>query len=125
MYGAVDSHATQICGLAAEFEDLMKKLLLLAVSLLIMAGLAVAADSTVNGIVSDSQCGAKGASASHAACMTKCLGKGAKAVIVTDTDQKVLMVDNPDVLKGHEGHHVAVTGAVTGDSIHINSVKML
>ena len=125
MYGAVDSHARQICGLAAEFEDLMKKLLLLAVSLLIMAGLAVAADSTVNGIVSDSQCGAKGASASHAACMTKCLGKGAKAVIVTDTDQKVLMVDNPDVLKGHEGHHVAVTGAVTGDSIHINSVKML
>jgi ribosomal protein L14E/L6E/L27E len=57
--------------------------------------------------------------------MTKCLGKGAKAVIVTDADQKVLTVDNPDVLKGHEGHHVAVTGPVTGDSIHIDSVKML
>jgi hypothetical protein len=115
--------------LAAEFEDLMKKLLLLclAVSLLLfMVGLAVAADSsTVNGIVSDSQCGAKGASANHAACMNKCLGKGAKAVIVTDTDQKVLTVDNPDTLKGHEGHHVAATGTVTGDSIHINSVKML
>jgi len=107
----------------------MKKLLLLclAVSLLLfMVGLAVAADSsTVNGIVSDSQCGAKGASANHAACMNKCLGKGAKAVIVTDTDQKVLTVDNPDTLKGHEGHHVAATGTVTGDSIHINSVKML
>jgi hypothetical protein len=105
----------------------MKKILLLclAVSLLFMAGLAVAADSTVNGTISDSMCGAKGASASHAACMTKCLGKGAKAVIVTDADQKVLMVDNPDVLKGHEGHHVAVSGTVTGDSIHVNSVKML
>jgi hypothetical protein len=105
----------------------MKKFLLLclAISLLCMTGLAVAADSTVNGIVSDSQCGAKGASASHAACMTKCLGKGAKAVIVTDADQKVLTVDNPDVLKGHEGHHVAVTGQVTGDSIHVGSVKML
>ena len=57
--------------------------------------------------------------------MTKCLGKGAKAVIVTDADQKVLTVDNPEVLKGHEGHHVAVTGPVTGDSIHIDSVKML
>jgi hypothetical protein len=122
------SHATKICGLAAELEDLMKKLLLLclAVSLLLMAGLAIAADSsTVNGIVSDSQCGAKGASASHAACMNKCLAKGAKAVIVTDSDQKVLTVDNPDVLKGHESHHVAVTGKVTGDSIHVDSVKML
>jgi|SRR5579863_815176 hypothetical protein len=125
--GWAGCHATQICGLAAEFEDLMKKLLLLclAVSLLLMAGLAVADDTTVNGVVSDSMCGAKGANASHAACMTKCLGKGAKAVIVTDADQKVLMVDNPEVLKGHEGHHVAVTGTVTGDSIHVGTVKML
>jgi hypothetical protein len=113
--------------LAAEFEDLMKKLLLLClpVSLLLIAAFALAADSTVNGIVSDSQCGVKGASTTHAACMNKCLAKGAKAVIVTDGDQKVLTVDNPDVLKGHEGHHVAVTGAVTGDSIHVASVKML
>jgi hypothetical protein len=113
--------------LAAEFEDLMKKVLsfALAVSLVFMAGLALAADTTVNGTVSDSMCGAKGASASHAACMTKCLSRGAQAVIVTDTDQKVLVVDNPDVLKGHEGHHVAVTGTVTGESIHVGSVKML
>jgi hypothetical protein len=105
----------------------MKKMLVLslAASLLLMAGLAVAADTTVNGTVSDSMCGAKGANASHAACMTKCMGKGAMAVIVTDADQKVLTVDNPDVLKGHEGHHVAVSGTVTGDSIHVNSVKML
>src|SRR5271170_5013276 len=106
----------------------MKKLLLLclSVSLLFMAGFALAASSsTVNGTVSDSLCGAKGANASHAACMTKCLGKGAKAVIVTDGDQKVVNVDNPDVLKGHEGHHVAVTGELTGDTIHIESVKMI
>jgi hypothetical protein len=106
----------------------MKKLLLLCLAfclVFVMVGLAVAADSTVNGIVSDSQCGAKGANADHAACMNKCLAKGAKAVIVTDGDQKVLTVDNPDVLKGHEGHHIAATGAVTGDSIHINSVKMI
>lgn len=81
--------------------------------------------TTVNGYVTDSMCGAKGANASHAACMTKCLAKGAKAVIVTDGDQKVMNVDNPDVLKGHEGHHVAATGSMNGDSIHIDSVKML
>jgi len=91
----------------------MKKLLLLCFAfslLLFVVGLAVAADSTtVNGTVSDSMCGAK----------------GAKAVIVTDGDGKVLTVDNADVLKGHEGHHVAVTGTVTGESVHIDSVKML
>jgi hypothetical protein len=46
-------------------------------------------------------------------------------VVVTDADQKILTVDNPDALKGHEGHHVAVTGQVTGDSIHVESTKML
>src|SRR3984893_18571718 len=108
----------------------MKKLLIsfAAVSVMFfMIAVASAADktATVNGYVSDSNCGVKGANASHAACMTKCLGKGAKAVIVTDSDQKVVNVDNPDMLKGHEGHHVAVTGELTGDSIHIENVKML
>jgi len=36
-----------------------------------------------------------------------------------------LAVDNAETLKGHEGHHVAVTGQVKGDSIHVESVKML
>lgn len=108
----------------------MKKVLIsfAAVSVMfLMVAVASAADktATVNGYVSDSNCGVKGANASHAACMTKCLGKGAKAVIVTDSDQKIVNVDNPDVLKGHEGHHVAVTGQMTGDSIHIENVKML
>jgi hypothetical protein len=108
----------------------MKKVLMscVAVSILFfVVATASAADksTTVNGYVSDSMCGAKGNNASHAACMTKCLGKGANAVIVTDGDQKVVNVDNPDVLKGHEGHHVAVTGAMTGDTIHVSSVKML
>jgi len=108
----------------------MKKVLIsfAAVSVMfLMVAVASAADktTTLNGYVSDSNCGVKGANASHAACMTKCLGKGAKAVIVTDSDQKVVNVDNPDVLKGHEGHHVAVTGEMTGDSIHIENVKMI
>lgn len=108
----------------------MKKVLMscAAVSVLVfMVAIASAADksATVNGYVTDSMCGAKGNNTGHAACMTKCLGKGAKAVIVTDGDSKIVNVDNPDALKGHEGHHVAVTGAMTGDSIHIDSVKMI
>jgi hypothetical protein len=81
--------------------------------------------TTVNGWVSDSKCGAKGANASAEACTKKCLAAGEKIVIVTDKDSKVLMVDNPDALKDHAGHHVAVTGTVSKDSMHVSSVKML
>ena len=110
----------------------MKKLLaifmMLCVVFLLVA--VVAADdmgkaTTLNGWVSDSKCGAKGANAGAAACTKKCIEGGASAVVVTDGDNKVLTVDNADVLKGHEGHHVAVTGTVKGDSIHVDSVKML
>lgn len=107
----------------------MKKLLLLCLALsliLFVVSAAFAADpTTVNGYVSDSMCGAKGAKDGHTDCMNKCVAKGAVYVVVTDGDQKVLNVSNPDALKGHEGHHVAVTGEVNGDSIHIDSVKML
>jgi hypothetical protein len=81
--------------------------------------------STVNGWVSDDKCGAKGANDKAEACTKKCLAAGAKMVIVTDTDQKVLIVENPDALKDHIGHHVAVTGHVMGDSIHVDSTKMI
>ena len=80
---------------------------------------------TVNGWVSDSKCGVKGANAGAEACTKKCIEAGASAVVVTDTDQKVLTVDNPDALKEHYGHHVAVTGHIDGDKIHVDSVKML
>jgi len=107
----------------------MRKLLLILLVLCVtfmMVGVSFAADaSTVNGYVSDSKCGAKGANAGAAECTKKCLQAGAKMVVVTDGDQKVLTVDNPDKLTGHEGHHVAVTGTVKGESIHVDSVKML
>jgi hypothetical protein len=64
-------------------------------------------------------------SADHAACAQKCLTKGAKVVVVTDDTKQVLTVDNPEALKGHEGHHVAVTGEVKGDSIHVEKATML
>jgi hypothetical protein len=101
---------------------------LLFCMVLSIASFTFAADDksdTVNGWISDSKCGAKGANAGAAACTKKCLEEGAKVVVVTDGDQKVLNVENPDALKGHEGHHVAVSGHVTGDTIHVTGVKML
>jgi hypothetical protein len=112
-------------------ENTLKKILLVCLALFfVLAVSALAFDdmgksATVNGWVSDDKCGAKGANDKMEACTKKCLAGGAKMVIVTDKDQKVLMVDNPDALKGHEGHHIAATGAVKGDSIHVDSAKML
>jgi hypothetical protein len=108
----------------------MRKLLLVCLAvcvlLFVVANVSFAADeTTVKGYVSDSKCGAKGANAKAAECTKKCIKEGAKMVVVTDGDQKVLTVENPEKLEGHEGHHVAVTGHVMGDSLHVESVKML
>jgi hypothetical protein len=113
----------------------MKKLMLLFAVLSVFSFVAATASfgddmamdksMTVKGWVSDSKCGAKGANAGAAECTKKCLSEGASMVVVTDEDQKVLAVENPDALKDHVGHHVAVMGHVKGDSIHVESVKML
>jgi len=109
----------------------MKKVLLICLAVCFVLALSALAfddmgkSSTVNGWVVDDKCGVKGAHAGAEACTKKCLDAGAKMVIVTDGDQKVLMVQNPDSLKGHEGHHVAVTGMVGKDSIKVDSAKML
>jgi hypothetical protein len=108
----------------------MKKILLscAALSLLCLMIVSVSAagdQTTVKGWVADSKCGVKGATAGQEACTKKCLAAGASMVVVTDGDQKILTVDNPDALKGHEGHHIAATGEVTGDSIHVESAKMV
>lgn len=109
----------------------MRKVLMLCFAICFVFALSALAfdnmgkSTTVNGWVSDAKCGVKMASASGAACAQKCVAAGQKMVIVTDGDQKVLAVDNQDALKGHAGHHVAVTGIVTNDSIHVESVKML
>jgi hypothetical protein len=109
----------------------MRKVLLICLAVCFVLALSALAfddmgkSSTVKGWVADDKCGAKGANAAGEACTKKCLAAGAKMVIVTDKDQKILMVDNPDALKGHEGHHIAATGEVKGDSIHVDSMKML
>jgi len=88
---------------------------------------AAGKSESVTGWVSDTKCGAKGTSETHAACAKKCIGAGEKMALVTDKGEKVLTVSNPDALAGHEGHHVEVKGEVSGDSITVDkdSVKMM
>jgi hypothetical protein len=90
---------------------------------------ALAADmSKVNGYISDANCGAKhNGSAPNAACVKKCIDAGAKPVFVDDAKKEVYTIDDPDSVKGHEGHHVAVLGKVdeSGKTIHISKLSML
>jgi hypothetical protein len=132
--GRLNSCYTQALGAAEEIKrrrPAMRKILALCLAMFFVLALTALAfddmgkSATVKGWVSDDKCGAKGANDKAEACTKKCLAQGAKMVIVTDGDQKVLMVDNPDALKGHEGHHVAVSGTVSGDSIHVQSAKMI
>jgi hypothetical protein len=107
----------------------MKKVLLFAFALSFSCAMFAAADSSdtkLTGWVSESKCAQKGASAAHEDCTKKCIEMGAKPVVVSDADQKVYAVDNPEALKGHEGHHVTVQAKVDNEknSIHIDDVQM-
>ena len=109
----------------------MKKIAAVMMLLGCFASLAIAKDKAatkaekISGWVSDAKCGAKGASADHAACAKKCADGGEKLVVVSDKDHKVYNVDNQDSLKGHEGHHVQVTASDTNGTLHVDKVNML
>jgi hypothetical protein len=78
----------------------MRKVLVLCLAICFVFALtALAFDdmgktTTVNGWLSDDKCGAKGANAGAEACTKKCVAAGAKLVIVTDGDSKIVAVDN-------------------------------
>jgi hypothetical protein len=111
----------------------MKKVLPMVVILAVgffMVALTVASaakKSTVSGYVSDSVCGTKAASGGYADCTNKCLVKGAQLVIVVDGTRQILTIDNPDVVKGHECHHVLLTADINihTNVIHIYSLRIL
>ncbi len=44
----------------------------------------------------------------------------------SDKDGKSWTIDNPDAVKGHEGHHVVLHAMLDADkgSLHVNSLKM-
>ena len=114
----------------------MKKFMMVVFAcMLAVSLLAVAADKeagmgkakTVTGWVVDEKCGAAGAVAGKEECTKKCIEAGSKVVFVGDKDKKVWQVQNPETLKGHEGHHVQLSAHVdtAANSVHIMEVKML
>jgi hypothetical protein len=112
----------------------MKKVTLSALALCLIIGTGVAAknpadtkDATVSGWVTDPMC-TSGGSMADGDCVKTCAAKsGGKLVLVTDGDNKVWAVVNSQALKGHEGHHVKVTGHPDADkgTIQVVTVAML
>lgn len=97
---------------------------LLILGLCLCSVFVMASDQTWSGWVSDSKCGVKGANEGHAQCAKGCISKGEKPVLVTDTDQKVVPIDNPDAISSHAGEHVQVSGKMTDSgALHVASVK--
>jgi pentapeptide MXKDX repeat protein len=78
----------------------------------------------LKGWVSDSECAVHGEK--------KCSNKehvtqGAKLVLVTDGDNKVWTIENPQTLADHQGHHVQVKAMTDADkgTVNVHEVKML
>ena len=100
----------------------MKKMALLAFVVLVLGSLSFASDKTFTGVVSDSHCGAKHATAGDqaATCVEHCVSGGAKYVLVSEG--KIYQLDAQDKFKGMGGKEVNVTGTAKGDSITVTSV---
>lgn len=78
----------------------------------------------LKGWVSDSECAAHG----EKKCNNKeHVAQGAKLVLVTDGDNKIWTVANPETLADHQGHHVQVKATTDSErnTVNVQEVKML
>ena len=99
---------------------ILKRVITAAILLLSLFAVSALADE-FTGWISDSKCGAKGASAEHKDCAMRCVKGGAVPVFVMDG--KVLKIDDTSKVERHIGQKVTVTGSVDGDTIKVESVK--
>ncbi len=78
----------------------------------------------LKGWVSDSECAAHG----EKKCSNKeHVAQGAKLVLVTEGDNKIWTIANPEILAEHQGHHVQVKATTDEDkgALNVQEVKML
>jgi hypothetical protein len=104
----------------------MKNVIAIAIAISLWTGTVRAADQTLTGIVSDSQCGAKHgmANMSDRDCTQMCTSQGAQYVLVVGDKIYKLTNHNSD-LKTHAGHTVQLTGDVKGNTIRVSKIEML
>jgi pentapeptide MXKDX repeat protein len=100
-------------------ETKMKRLITICFALsLLMCGVAVAQDTM-------KQDNMKADTSAKAVKVTGKIGDDGKT-FVSDKDGKSWTINNPDAVKGHEGHHVTLTAHVDADKneVHVTSLKM-
>jgi uncharacterized protein DUF5818 len=108
---------------------LMKKLIYFSLTLLLAAGMGVAAPKTpakgrvFTGSISDKMCGAKhmmGGSAKD--CTLECVKAGSKFVLVDDSG-KVYDLSDQEKPRAYAGAKVKVMGSLKGDEIEVSSIE--
>ena len=107
----------------------MRKAISRVAALVLLAGMAsfaLAADmGTWTGWITDSGCGAKGASASHAECAAKCVKeKGAKWALYTPSDKEVWVLSDQEGAAKMAGKEVTVKGTADKDKKTITVSSM-
>ena len=80
--------------------------------------------------VSDEQCATGRASdgiftGTNPDCAKRCVSEGKKIVLVSESKKLLFHVDNPDLLKPEVGNLVEVSGTISGDNFHVDSVKQI
>jgi hypothetical protein len=93
--------------------------------LAVLLAVSPAAAAEFKGWISDSSCGASNASgeAANRDCAERCIKEGAKPVLVTDGDGKVLNLAGKVDLKAHLRHKVKVTGELKGQTVTVKSIE--
>ncbi len=97
----------------------MKRLITICFALsLLMCGVTVAQDTM-------KQDNMKADTSAKAVKVTGKIGDDGKT-FVSDKDGKSWTINNPEAVKGHEGHHVTLTAHVDADKneVHVTSLKM-
>jgi hypothetical protein len=100
---------------------IMRRLATLTLAVALLLTMTVMAAGTekavmVKGWVSDTMCAAHG----DKKCANKDhLKQGAKLALVTDGDNKIWTVENPEKLADHQGHYVQVKGVANAEAATI------
>jgi hypothetical protein len=55
----------------------------------------------------------------------ECVGKGGQVTFHPDNARTDLVIENPDLVKGHEWHRVSITGYPIGNAFHIMSLRAI
>jgi hypothetical protein len=97
----------------------MKKLMIILFAFGLLTSLSLAAQDTMK------QDNTKASTTTKAASLTGKISDDGKT-FVSDKDGKSWSIDNPDAVKGHEGHHVTLKAHVSADAgtVDVVSLKM-